>query len=133
MPMTLMRLTARVGIVAFLGALGLVAIQDRRPVATVSQNRPVSMLRDWTIRASSCAFSPNLLEAWQGDRVRITLVSEDNRYSFVLDEYRVSKQFAPGHDAVVEFLADRTGAFAFYNSLTYDNRCSGMRGELIVH
>jgi hypothetical protein len=130
--MTLMRLTV-LAMVASVGVLGFAAMEHRRPASPLSQNRPLPTMRDMTIRAGGCTFRPDVIEAWQGDRLRITLVSEDNRYGFALDEYRVSKQFAPGHDAVVEFLADRTGAFAFYNRLTYDNRCTGMRGELIVH
>jgi heme/copper-type cytochrome/quinol oxidase subunit 2 len=91
------------------------------------------MMRELTIRASGCAFNPNLIEAWQGDRLRLTLVAEDGIYAFALDEYRLSKQFSPGRNAIVEFLADRPGSFVFYNSLTRDTRCTGMRGELIVH
>jgi heme/copper-type cytochrome/quinol oxidase subunit 2 len=131
--MTLLPVTVRLATVALVGVLGLVLVQNPRATHSQTQDRPAPMMRELTIRASGCAFNPNLIEAWQGDRLRLTLVAEDGIYAFALDEYRLSKQFSPGRNAIVEFLADRPGSFVFYNSLTRDTRCTGMRGELIVH
>jgi heme/copper-type cytochrome/quinol oxidase subunit 2 len=127
-----MNLTLRVAAVVVLVGLGMLAVQARRSLPA-AQERPLPMMRDVTIHASGCAFIPSDIEAWRGDRLRITLVADDGIYSFALDEYRILKQFAPGRNAVVEFLADRPGQFAFYNSQTRDGRCAAMHGELVIH
>jgi heme/copper-type cytochrome/quinol oxidase subunit 2 len=125
-----MTVTLRLAAVVLLAGLGLLALQTRQPTSGAQDQPPV--MQDVTIHASGCAFTPNRIETSRGNRLRITLVADDGTYSFALDEYRVLKQFAPGRNAVVEFLADRPGQFVFYNSLTRDSRCTAMRGELIV-
>jgi heme/copper-type cytochrome/quinol oxidase subunit 2 len=127
-----MNLTLRVATVVVLAGLGLLAVRARQTFPA-AQDRPVPGIRELAIHASGCRFTPDQIEAWRNDRVRLTLTAEDDTYSFVLDEYRVMKQFAPGRTAIVEFLAERPGTFVFYNSLTRDSRCTAMRGELIVH
>lgn len=126
-----MNLTLRVAAVVLLAGLGLLALRTGQPLPAAQDRAP--LMNDVTIHASGCAFNPNRIETKRGDRLRITLIAEDGIYSFALDEYRVVKQFAPGRNAVVEFLADRPGQFVFYNSLTRDSRCTAMRGELVVH
>jgi heme/copper-type cytochrome/quinol oxidase subunit 2 len=125
-----MTLTLRLAAVVLVAGLGLLALQTHQPLPG-AQEQPLVM-QDVTIHASGCAFTPNRIETGRGNRLRITLVADDGTYSFALDEYRVLKQFAPGRNAVVEFLADRPGQFVFYNSLTRDSRCTAMRGELVV-
>lgn len=89
-------------------------------------------VREIVIRARRYAFSPARLEVNQGDIVRITLVAEDIPHSFTVDEYRISKRASPDRNVTFEFRADTPGTFVFYCSLTIDERCRDMRGELIV-
>ena len=67
-----------------------------------------------------------------GDLVKITLVAEDVPHSFTIDSYRISKRVAPGQNVTLEFHADVTGAHTYYCSLTSDDCCRNMRGELVV-
>ena len=102
---------------------GSAASQDPEP-------RPV--VREFTIRARRYAFSPSRVEVTRGDIVRITLITEDVAHSFTLDEYRIAKRIAPGQTVTFEFRADRSGRSVFYCSMTADERCREMLGELVV-
>jgi cytochrome c oxidase subunit II len=89
-------------------------------------------VREVTVRARRYAFSPARIEVNQGDIVRITLIAEDIPHSFTIDEYRISKRASPDRSVTFEFSADKPGRFVFYCSLTTDERCRDMRGELLV-
>jgi heme/copper-type cytochrome/quinol oxidase subunit 2 len=94
------------------------------------ERRPV--VRQFTIRARKYAFDPSRVEVTRGDIVRITLIAEDVAHSFTIDEYRIAKRVAPGRSVTFEFRADRPGRVVFYCSMTGDERCREMRGELTV-
>ena len=64
--------------------------------------------------------------------MKVTLVTEDIAHSFVVDEYRIARKVVPGGAVTFEFLADRTGSFTIYCSLTIDDRCRSMKGQLVV-
>jgi cytochrome c oxidase subunit II len=91
-----------------------------------------SAVRAFTVTARRYAFSPARIEVREGDIVKITLVAEDIAHSFTIDEYRISKRASPGRSVTFEFCADRVGRFVFYCSLTAEEGCQTMRGELIV-
>jgi cytochrome c oxidase subunit 2 len=89
-------------------------------------------VREITVKARRYAFNPARIEVNQGDIVRITLIAEDIPHSFTIDEYRISKRASPDRSVTFEFCADKPGRFVFYCSLTSDERCREMRGELLV-
>jgi len=88
--------------------------------------------REVTVVAKKFAFSPSRIEVAANDVLRITLVSEDVPHSFTIDEYRIAKRAAPGNPVTFEFRADRAGTFRFYCSLTTDDGCRDMQGQLVV-
>ncbi len=88
--------------------------------------------REVTVVAKKFAFSPSRIEVAANDVLRITLVAEDIPHSFTIDEYRIAKRAAPGNPVTFEFRADRAGTFRFYCSLTNDDGCRDMQGELVV-
>ncbi|MFN8063007.1 MAG: cupredoxin domain-containing protein [Vicinamibacterales bacterium] len=88
--------------------------------------------KQFSIHAKRYAFEPNRLEVDLHDLVKIELVAEDIPHSFALEAYRILKRVRPGDTASFEFLADRAGTFPFYCSLTIDEGCRRMRGELVV-
>jgi nitrous oxide reductase len=95
--------------------------QDQAP------NRP-----GLTLVASNFQYVPDRLEVSQDDLVRITIRSEDNTYSFAVDEYRIIRRVPAGGSTTFEFHADRPGTFRFYSSLTSDDRHAEMQGQLVV-
>lgn len=88
--------------------------------------------REFTITAKSYDFSPNRIEVTQDDLVKITLRSEDEAHSFVIDGYRIMKRVPAGGSTTFEFRADKPGTFAFYCSMTNTDDHSRMKGELVV-
>jgi cytochrome c oxidase subunit 2 len=101
-------------------------------VATPQGRDEPPVVREITITARRYAFSPARIEVGRDDIVRITLIAEDVPHGFTIDEYRIAKRVSPGRSITFEFRADRAGRFAFYCGMTADERCRGMRGELIV-
>ena len=82
--------------------------------------------------ASNFRYMPDRLEVSQDDLVRITIRSEDNTYSFAVDEYRIIRRVPARSSTTFEFHADRAGTFRFYSNLTNDDRHANMEGQLVV-
>lgn len=87
---------------------------------------------EFIVSARRYAFEPRTLEVHEGDLVRITLDTADIAHSFVLDAYRIAKKASPGKSVTFEFLADRAGTFPFYCSLTLEDGCREMKGQIVV-
>jgi heme/copper-type cytochrome/quinol oxidase subunit 2 len=111
--------------------LMIVAARTAEPIASdrAAQDRPV---REFTITAADCSYTPPRIDVALGDRVRIIFVAEDAPHSLVVAAYRLSKRAVPGRPATLEFLADRVGTFLYFSDLSSDQDCANMRGELIV-
>jgi heme/copper-type cytochrome/quinol oxidase subunit 2 len=88
--------------------------------------------RRFTVSARKYAFSPARIEVQQDDLVKVSFSTSDIPHSFTIDRYRISKRVEPGRPVVFEFRADQPGRFPIYCSLTADERCKEMVGELIV-
>jgi heme/copper-type cytochrome/quinol oxidase subunit 2 len=116
-----------IAIVACLGLLGspTVLVRARSPLDPTTA-------KEFTITARRSGFSPAKIEVGRGDLVKITLVAEDMPHSFTIDSYRVSKRAAPGQNVTIELHADVVGTHIFYCSLTSEDCCRNMRGELVV-
>jgi heme/copper-type cytochrome/quinol oxidase subunit 2 len=88
--------------------------------------------REFTIRAKKYEFSPARIEVMQDDLVKITLRSEDDAHSFVIDGYRIMRRVPAGGSTTFEFRADKVGSFAFYCGMTSAEDHARMKGELVV-
>lgn len=123
-----MRITRRsVGLVLLGAGVWLLV----RPVLLKAQEKAPNR-REFTITAKNYEFSPRRIEVMQDDLVKITLRSEDEAHSFVIDGYRIMKRIPAGGSTTFEFRADRTGTFAFYCGMTSAEGHSRMKGELVV-
>jgi cytochrome c oxidase subunit II len=87
--------------------------------------------REFTIVAKSYQFSPGRIEVSQDDLVKVTLRSEDEAHSFVIDGYRIMKRVPAGGATTFEFRADRAGTFPFYCGMSAEGH-DRMKGELVV-
>jgi heme/copper-type cytochrome/quinol oxidase subunit 2 len=90
-------------------------------------NRP-----EFTVVARNFRSSPDRLDVTQDDLVKLTIQSEDNTYSFAIDEYRIVRRVPAGGTTTFEFRADKPGTFRFYSNLTSDGSHSEMQGRLVV-
>ena len=87
--------------------------------------------REVTITARNYEFSPNRIEVLQDDLVKVTLRSEDEAHSFVIDGYRIMKRVPAGGSTTFEFRADKAGTFPFYCGMSGEGH-GRMKGELVV-
>jgi cytochrome c oxidase subunit 2 len=111
-------------------AYGMVALS-----AALSESAPTVQQtphHEFEVIARRYAFEPAQLEVHAGDLVRITVRSEDIPHSFVIDAYRIAKRTTAGGSVTFEFLSDRPGTFPFYCSLTIEDGCRQMKGQLLV-
>ena len=88
--------------------------------------------REFTIIAKNYEFSPSRVEVMRDDLVKITLRSEDEAHSFVIDGYRIMRRVPAGGSTTFEFRADKPGTFPFYCGMTSAEGHSRMKGELVV-
>jgi len=103
---------------------------DGNAVGTLSaKEHPI---REFTVTARACSFTPTEIRIDLGDRVRITFVAEDAPHAFVIAAYRISRRATPYRDVTFEFLANQAGPFVFLSDLASDADCTDMRGELVV-
>ena len=88
--------------------------------------------REFTIVAKNYDFSPRRIEVTQDDLVKVTLRSEDEAHSFVIDGYRIMRRVPAGGSTTFEFRADKAGTFPFYCGMTSAEGHGRMKGELVV-
>jgi heme/copper-type cytochrome/quinol oxidase subunit 2 len=121
------------------GFAGFLAIHFHQPEP---QDRYVN------ITARKYAYDPPVLRVNQGDRVHVTLVSNDVTHGFFLEGYDLDAQVRPGefnfkvrHPSQgaayqetdeISFVAKRTGKFRYRCSNTCGYMHPFMQGELIV-
>lgn len=85
------------------------------------------------IVAKRFAFEPDVIEADQGELLRLVLRSADVTHGFAIDGYDVKVEIPKGGDPVsVEFVADRPGSFRVECSEYCGPGHRRMRGSLVV-
>jgi heme/copper-type cytochrome/quinol oxidase subunit 2 len=104
-----MKLKSRTSSLLLVGVVGLLSPFT---LQTSAQDQAPNK-RDITLTARNYKFSPSRIEVAQDDLVKLTVQSEDNAYSFTIDEYRVSRRVPAGGSTTLEFRADRAGTFPF--------------------
>jgi heme/copper-type cytochrome/quinol oxidase subunit 2 len=84
------------------------------------------------LNARMFAYEPHRVRVGLGDRVTITLVSEDVVHGVFVDGYSVDIRAEPGKPATATFSADRMGKFRFRCSVSCGAMHPFMIGELMV-
>jgi len=74
--------------------------------------------KSFEIHAKKFAYSPEVITVNRGDTVRITLKSDDVSHGMYIDGYELVTVSSPGSDGHLNFVADRTGRFAFRCAVT---------------
>lgn len=76
-------------------------------------------------------FSLKDIAVKKGDRVRIKMINTAGMHDFVLDEFGVKQELPLNQEVVIEFVADKAGAFQYYCSKP-GHRAGGQWGTLTV-
>ncbi len=114
---------------------GATATQNEQQQEPQEKTAPAetAKAKEFTVESSEFKFSPATLSVKKGDKVKITFKNTGAApHNFIIDELGVSTQvLGTGQSEVVEFTADKTGAFAFYCSVD-SHRAKGMEGTATV-
>lgn len=81
--------------------------------------------------AENMKFTPNIIEAKMGDKVRITITAKDVQHTFTLPIFGINKDIPAGQTVVIEFLADKQGEFTFYCNIQ-GHTLKGMTGRINI-
>ena len=85
------------------------------------------------LTASRFKFEPATISVAEGDKVRLRLRSADRTHGIGIKAFRVKTVIPEAGDVtIVEFVADRAGAFDITCSEYCGSRHSAMKGRLIV-
>jgi len=89
--------------------------------------------REVTLVAAHGTWGPEVVRVKQGEKVRLRLTSHDVKHGFALAGYGISTtDVYPGRYIIVEFVADKPGAFPFVCVVQCAGNHANMRGELVV-
>ncbi len=86
------------------------------------ESKPVEtgVIREVTIVAdkNEWRFTPEVIEADRGDRIKMTIVNEDEYdHGIAIDAYGISQRMPANETVKIEFVATQEGDFPFYCSV----------------
>lgn len=91
-----------------------------------------AQIREFTLTAKRWEFEPSTIEVNKGDRVVLTITSNDVKHGFAIDDFGVAVTLEPGKTVTTEFVADKAGTYDFYCSVYCGEGHGGMMGKLII-
>jgi cytochrome c oxidase subunit 2 len=105
------------------------------PPVVASTRAPSQTTEPRTIEvlAKRYVFEPAVIEAVEGERLRILVKSGDGLHGFEIKKFKVSKEIPRGGEPVViEFTASEAGTFPVLCSLFCGDGHGDMKGTLVV-
>lgn len=85
-----------------------------------------------TVNGDNFKFAPNTLSVKKGQTVKLTFNNTGGFHDLKIDEFNIAThQIKDGASETIEFVADKTGSFAYYCSVG-KHRAMGMVGTLTV-
>ena len=88
--------------------------------------------KTFNVTGRNFSFSTTEIRVKKGDTVIINFESTDGFHDWVVDEFNAkTEQVNPGKKTTTQFIADKTGTFEYYCSVSI-HRAAGMKGKLIV-
>jgi cytochrome c oxidase subunit 2 len=114
-------------------ALGLAGSLLPPAVASTAAPPQAAEPRIIEVLATRYSFEPALIEAVEGERLRILVKSGDGLHGFEIKKFKVSKEIPRGGEPVViEFTAGEAGTFPILCSVFCGDGHGDMKGALIV-
>lgn len=88
-----------------------------------SENRPIEtgVVKEITIVAKKLQwnFEPDRIVVDQGDRIKLTVINEDDfDHGFAIDAFGVSQRLPASETIFIEFVVTKSGEFPFYCSVS---------------
>jgi plastocyanin len=90
-------------------------------------------VKEFIVTGTNFKFVPNVISVNRGDKVRIVFKNTEGFHDFKIDEYgAATAQLRAPSEEVIEFVADKVGAFEYYCSVG-THKQMGMKGTLNVN
>ena len=106
--------------------------EEAEAAPEVASEPVAAQIREITVSAKKWEFEPSTIEVNKGDRVMLTITSEDVEHGFSLPDFQVDVKLSPGKTVPVEFVADKAGTFDFFCSVYCGSGHRDMVGKLVV-
>jgi cytochrome c oxidase subunit II len=87
---------------------------------------------EFELTAVKYNFTPSVIKVKKGDRVKLVITAGDREHGFKLAAFHIDQRLPKGEAVIVEFTADRTGAFPFQCSVFCGFGHKKMTGQLLV-
>jgi len=105
------------------------AVQD----TTKPASRPAEpTLRKYNVTASNGGIIPGHIRVRKGEKVRITFVSRDDKYSIRFKDFGVKETLTPEVPVVIEIAPGRAGMYEFRCARVWGVKRFGHNGTLVV-
>lgn len=102
---------------------------------TTGMETKTETMEDVTViemEAGSFYYTPNVITAKKGEKIRIVMKSVSMMHDFVIDELGVKMPVVKNGDTgTVEFVADKVGSFEYYCSVG-QHRANGQIGTITI-
>jgi len=110
---------------------------DRVPAAHASETAPARLaepaLRNYHVTASEGGIIPGHIRVRKGEKVRITFVSKDDKYSIKFKDFGVKETLTPENPVTIEIAPSRAGSYEFKCTRVWGmKRFAGSNGTLVV-
>ncbi len=108
-------------------------IEEVQPTTPTEQVQSTGEVKEFIVEGSEFKFSPAAITVSKGDSVKVTFKNVGSTgHNFVVGDLGVSTSvISPGTTETVDFIASRSGTFAFYCSVP-GHRAAGMEGQVVI-
>lgn len=87
---------------------------------------------EYTINAKDMKFTPYVLNAKKGQRVRLHVTAEDRTYGFEIAEFHFKDTVSRGETKTMDIVPDKYGTFIFFSRREWNDGKIGELGRLVV-
>lgn len=105
------------------------------PKVRLPESNPITLtgkIHNITLIATRYEFNPSIIKANYGDKIIITLKSQDTAHGFSIPAYNLNQVVKSKETTTFNFIADKKGEFPFGCSVVCGRGHDTMLGKLIV-
>lgn len=108
-------------------------IKEQTIIEPAATQEETTEVKEINVVAKQFSFEPNQIIVNQGDKVKLSLTTEDVEHGFAISEYGINEKVKQGETTIIEFTADKSGEFEIRCSIVCGSGHSSMKGKLIVN
>lgn len=94
--------------------------------------KPTGTVKEFSLIAENWNFTPSTIRVNYGDLVVIHAQTIEGIHGLLFPDFDINTRLDPGEEVIIEFVADKKGAFSFVCSVYCGQGHTEMKGTLIV-